>query len=105
MAEEEKMGEFIRKLREESKMPLRKLSALLDIDQSTLSKIEKGTRPIQRNMLPIIAATFNVDEKELVVKFMSRQVAYTLFDEQYAMDILIAAEAEVKYNKTKPDSK
>ncbi len=29
-------GETVRKLREENEMPLRKLAALLDIDQSTL---------------------------------------------------------------------
>jgi hypothetical protein len=48
-------------------------------------------------MLPIIAKTFKVDEKELVIKFMSKQVAYQLADEKYAKDILIAAEEEIKY--------
>ena len=37
-------GEYIRELRENNKMPLRKLAALLDIDQSTLSKIERNER-------------------------------------------------------------
>ena len=37
-------GERVRKLREQADMPLRKLAALLDIDQSTLSKIERGER-------------------------------------------------------------
>ncbi len=80
-------------------MPLRKLAALLDIDQSTLSKLERGERPINRQMLPIIAKTFNVDEKELVIRFMSKQVAYQLVDEKYAKDILLAAEEEIKYIK------
>ena len=35
------IGTQMRKLREEAEMPLRKLAALLDIDQSTLSKIER----------------------------------------------------------------
>lgn len=95
----EKLGPYIRYLREQKDMPLRKLAALLDIDQSTLSKLERGERPVNRKMLPIIAKTFNVDEKELVIKFMSRQVAYQLADEKYAKDILIAAEKEIKYLK------
>jgi transcriptional regulator with XRE-family HTH domain len=100
----ENLSEFIRSLREQAEMPLRKLAALLDIDQSTLSKLERGERPISRQMLPIIAKTFNVDEKELVIKFMSKQVAYQLAGEKYAKDILVAAEEEIKYlKKSKPN--
>lgn len=94
---QENLGDYIRQLREKAEMPLRKLAALLDIDQSTLSKLERGERPINRQMLPIIAKTFNVDEKELVIKFMSKQVAYQLAEEKYAKDILVAAEEEIKY--------
>jgi len=94
----ENIGEYIRQLREKENMPLRKLAAILDIDQSTLSKLERGERPVNRQMLPIIAKTFNIDEKEIVIKFMSKQVAYQLADEKYAKDILIAAEEEIKYN-------
>lgn len=93
----ENLGDFIRQLREQAEMPLRKLAALLDIDQSTLSKLERGERPINRQMLPIIAKTFSVDEKELVINFMSKQVAYQLAEEKYAKDILVAAEEEIKY--------
>ncbi|WP_305952672.1 helix-turn-helix domain-containing protein [Emticicia oligotrophica] len=93
----ENLGDYIRQLREQAEMPLRKLAALLDIDQSTLSKLERGERPIHRQMLPIIAKTFNVDEKELVIKFMSKQVAYQLAEEKYAKDILVAVEEEIKY--------
>ena len=99
------MGDYIRQLREKAEMPLRKLAALLDIDQSTLSKLERGDRPVNRQMLPIIAKTFKVDEKEIVVKFMSRQVAYQLVDEKYAKDILIAAEDEIKYIAKKNNRK
>ena len=93
----ENLCDYIRQLREQAEMPLRKLAAILDIDQSTLSKLERGERPINRQMIPIIAKTFNVDEKELVIRFMSRQVAYQLADEVFAKDILIAAEEEIEY--------
>ena len=97
--ETKNLSDYIRQLREQADMPLRKLAALLDIDQSTLSKLERGERPINRQMLPIIAKTFNVDEKELVIRFMSKQVAYQLVDEKYAKDILLAVEEEIKYIK------
>ena len=101
----ENLGEYIRHLREQAVMPLRKLAAILDIDQSTLSKLERGERPVSRQMLPIIAKTFKVDEKELVIKFMSKQVAYQLADEKYAKDILIAAEEELSYAKSRTPMK
>lgn len=97
--ETKNLSDYIRQLREQADMPLRKLAALLDMDQSTLSKLERGERPINRQMLPIIAKTFNVDEKELVIRFLSKQVAYQLVDEEYAKDILLAAEEEIKYIK------
>jgi transcriptional regulator with XRE-family HTH domain len=92
---EENLGVYIRQLRENANMTLRKLSVILDIDQSTLSKLERGERPITRQILPIIAKTFNVDEKELVVKFMSKQVASQLVNEPYAKDILIEVEKKI----------
>ncbi|OYQ46457.1 helix-turn-helix domain-containing protein [Flavobacterium aurantiibacter] len=101
----ENTGEFIRQLREQAEMPLRKLAALLDIDQSTLSKLERGERPVSRQMLPIIAKTFKVNEKELIVKFMSNQVAYQLADEIYAKDILMAAEEVLGYSNGKEKQK
>lgn len=100
----ENIGEYIRQLREKENMPLRKLAALLDIDQSTLSKLERGERPVSRQMIPVVAKTFGVNEKELIVKFMSKQLAYQIADEQYANDILKAAEEEVKYLKKKKEN-
>src|SRR5258705_1067 len=41
----ESFGDYIRKSREGKKLPLRKVAAHLDIDQSTLSKVERGERP------------------------------------------------------------
>lgn len=97
----ENLGDYIRQLREQAEMPLRKLAAILDIDQSTLSKLERGERPLNRQILPLIAKTFKVDEKDLVIRFMSKQVAYQLADEKYAKDILIAAEEELSYAKSR----
>lgn len=97
MMQTENIGDYIRQLRERANMPLRKLAALLDIDQSTLSKLERGERPVSRQMLPIIAKTFNVEEKELIIKFMSKQVVNQLLEEKYAKEILIVAEQEIKY--------
>jgi len=96
----EKFGEYIRQLREAEEMPLRKLAAALDIDQSTLSKLERGERPVSRQMIPVIAKIFKQDEKELIVKYMSENIALQLQGEKFAADILKATEKELE-SKTK----
>jgi len=96
----EKFGEYIRQLREAEEMPLRKLAAALDIDQSTLSKLERGERPVSRQMIPVIAKIFKQDEKELIVKYMSENIALQLQGERFAADILKATEKELE-SKTK----
>ena len=90
-----KFGEYIRELREASDMPLRKLAAILDIDQSTLSKLERGERAVSRQMIPLIAKTFGRDEKELTIKFMSEVIASELQNEKFATEILKATEMEL----------
>ena len=88
----ETFGEYIRQLREAEEMPLRKLAAALDIDQSTLSKLERGERPVTRQMIPIIAKIFKQDEKELTIKYMSENIAIQLQGEKFASDILGSAD-------------
>ncbi len=91
------IGEQIRKLREEQGLPLRKVAAELDIDQSILSKIERGERKASKEQIIQIARIFNVDEKELLINYLSDRVLYDLKDEDLATDALKVAEKKIKY--------
>ena len=95
----EKIGQKIRKLRIKNKMPLRKLAALLDLDQSTLSKIERGTRQANKTMVEQIASIFGVDSKELIIAFFSDKLSYQLKDEELSYEILKVAEQKIDYLK------
>lgn len=90
-------GEQIRKLREDQGLPLRKVSAELDIDQSILSKIERGERKASKEQIIQIAKIFNVNEKELLINYLSDRVLYDLMDEDFAKDALKVAEKKIKY--------
>jgi transcriptional regulator with XRE-family HTH domain len=94
-------GETLRKLREKGNMPLRELASKLEIDQSTLSKIERNERKATREMIEKISNIFNVNEKELTINFMSDIVAYELINEEHSIDILKVAEEKLEYMKTK----
>lgn len=94
-------GETLRKLREDDGMPLRKLAALLDIDQSTLSKIERNERNANADLIEKLSKIFNTDKKELHINFISDKVAYELLDEESSIDILKVAEEKIEYLKSK----
>ncbi len=96
----ETFGQYIRQLRDKNKMPLRKLAAHLDIDQSTLSKIERNERQPTKDMVPIIAEVFKIDYKEVKVKFLSERIFYELVDEDFGKEALKAAESILKYSHT-----
>ncbi len=100
MTIKESFGEHIRKLREENGLPLRKVAAILDIDPSTLSKIERGERSANKEMIPLLAELFKEDAETLGLILLSDKVAYDLRDEENPNETLKVAEEKIKYLKT-----
>lgn len=94
------IGTEIRKLREAAEMPLRKLAALLDIDQSTLSKIERDERRANTQMIEQIAEIFQIDKEILLIAFYSDVVVYEIQKESSFSKILQVAEAKIKYQRS-----
>ena len=101
MTVKESFGEHIKRLREEHKLPLRKVASVLDLDPSTLSKIERGERTANKEMLPILAELFSENEKELSLILFSDKVAYQLMEEENSNEILKVAEEKIQYLKNK----
>lgn len=91
------IGSELRNLREAEGLPLRKVAAKLDIDQSILSKIERGERKASKEQIIEIAKIFKVDEKQLLIDYMSDKVVAELVNEDYASDVLKVAEKKIKY--------
>jgi predicted nucleotidyltransferase len=91
------LGEKIRKLREERGLPLRKVAAFLDIDQAILSKIERGLRNISREQVVNLALFFQVEEKDLLVSWLSDKLLHELGDEDLALQALQLAEERMTY--------
>ncbi|MEP6683924.1 MAG: helix-turn-helix transcriptional regulator [Parafilimonas sp.] len=98
---QETFGSYIRKLREGNNMPLRKLAAYLDIDQSTLSKIETNQRQPTKEMIPILSKVFKVKIKELKIKYLSEKILYQIQGEEHGLDALKVVEEAINYPKTR----
>jgi len=101
MTVRESFGEHIKRLREEHQLPLRKVASVLDLDPSTLSKIERGERTANKEMLPLLAELFSENEKELSLILFSDKVAYQLMEEENPNEILKVAEEKIQYLKNK----
>lgn len=96
------LGDTIRKLREDKGLPLRTVAAYLDIDQAILSKIERGHRKINRDLVVKLAAYFEAKEDDLLVAWLSDKLVYEVEGEQMALEALQVAEKKIKYTTLKP---
>jgi transcriptional regulator with XRE-family HTH domain len=97
----ETFGEYIRKLRIDAGLPIRKIAAQLDIDATLLGKIERDERPANKNVIAKIAKIFNKDKEDLFKLFLSDQIAYKILDEDADIEVLKVAEQKVEYLKSK----
>lgn len=101
----ETFGEFIHKLRSDNGMTLTKLAAALDIDQSTLSKIENGKRNIPVEILPKLSNVFNLDLNYLEHEYFSEKIAEIIYPQKELSQLLKAAEEKATYMRIKNKEK
>jgi len=100
MSTETTIGEKLRELREDKKLPLRKVSALLDIDVAILSKMERGERKLSKEIVLKLAEIYEYNPDELLVLFLSDRIMHEIQDEDLGLEALKVAEERVKYNAT-----
>jgi len=79
-------GEYLRSRREKLGLPLRKVAAELDIDTSILSKIERSERVATKEMLPTLAKTLEIQDKEIQIEFIQSTVLSELGDLEFLAD-------------------
>jgi len=92
----ETFGEYIKKVREKMKLPLRKVAAHLDIDQSTLSKVERGERPASADYLKRLAEILKLEIKEVQSKFIADKINKDFGGMEHLTEGLKAAEQQIK---------
>ena len=93
----ETVGYMLRHLREEKKLPLRKVAALLDIDVAILSKMERGERKITKEVVLKLADIYDSNSDDLLVSFLSDKILYEIQDEDLGIEALKVAEERAKY--------
>jgi len=82
-------------------MLLRQLSALIEVDSAILSKIERGERKARREHVVKIAKALELDEREILIEYLSEIIAYEILEEDSANYVLKVAESKIEYLRSK----
>jgi|SRR5690554_5929940 transcriptional regulator with XRE-family HTH domain len=92
-------GDYIRKRREEMELPLRKVAAYLDIDTSTLSKVERGERPASPDYLKPLSEILKLNLKEVQTNYIADKINKDFGGLEHLIEGLKEAEKQIKRNK------
>ena len=95
------LGNYIKKLRLANSLPLRKVAAELDIDQSILCKIENNKRKPNRELITKIASFFKINENDLLIQLYSDEFVEKLYNDDFAFEVLKVAEEKLRYSNNK----
>ena len=94
-------GERIRTLREKQNFYLRQVAPLLEMDTAQLSKIEKGSRQLKREQIPILSEILKADKDELLTLWLADQIYAVVKDEKLANEAMQVAGKKINSKKKK----
>jgi len=94
-------GDILLAEREKRNLLLRQASALLEIDQAILSKIERNERKVTKEQLYIFAKIYKLNVEELLVLRLAEKIYKNIENEDFPLEALKVAEEKVKYYKNK----
>jgi len=89
-------GVRVKELREKQKLFLRQVAPLLEMDAAQLSKIEKGTRQIKKEQIPILANILKTNKEELQTLWLADQLYNMIQGEPMADEALKSVSKKIK---------
>ena len=92
----EKIGSIIRTEREKRKLLLRQASALLEIDQAVLSKIERNERKATKEQIIKFSEKYELDKEKLMILWLGEKIYKDIQNEDFALKALKVAEKKIK---------
>ena len=81
-------GAYIKAIRESKGIPQRIVAHRLNIDTSTLSKIELGEIQVVIEMIKGLSEILEIEFKELQIKFISDKIINDYHEQPYLVDAL-----------------
>lgn len=99
------LGDTLKSARLKKNMILRKVAALVDIDQSLISKFEKNDRKPTKEQIIRLAKFYELSKSELIINWYSEKIAEELKYTESTSEILKVAEEKIKYYKAQKNGK
>lgn len=87
-------GAYVRQIREEKGYLLRQMAALLDVDPTILSKMEREERPFKREQILKFASICELDEEKLVTMWLADKICNMVGDDECALNALDLAKKQ-----------
>jgi transcriptional regulator with XRE-family HTH domain len=89
-------GAYIKSIRESKGIPQRIVAHRLNIDTSTLSKIELGERQVSAEMIKGLAEILEIDFKALQIKFISEKIIHDYSNQPYLIEAIETVISKIK---------
>ena len=89
-------GAYIKSRREVRGIPQRIVAHALNVDTSTLSKMELGERQITISMIKPLAEILEIDFKDLQIRYISKKILIEFSGQSYLLDALELTRKKLK---------
>lgn len=93
--------DILRNERRHKKMSLRDVSEKLNIDIAIISKLERGERAINKELILAFATLYQMNSNALLAKFYADKLKYEIADDSIILDAIKLAEEDVLYRVKK----
>jgi transcriptional regulator with XRE-family HTH domain len=91
----ESLGQILKNGREAKGMLLREVAAAINADTAMISKFEKGERKPTREQLVALSKVLEIDERNILVCYLSDKVVSEIINEDVAKEVLETAKIKI----------
>ncbi|MCI9846438.1 Fic family protein [Flavobacterium pectinovorum] len=94
------MKSLLKNGREQKGLKTREVAQILGIDQALISKFESGLRKPTKEQVSKLAELLEIDYETLITAWLKEKILYEIENEEFALKALVAAQEELKYQKS-----
>jgi len=95
----ESFGEYIRRLRQKNNLSLRIVGAEINIDQSTLSKIERNEKLAPQYIIKSLAKLYSEDYRVFQTRYLSEKIYQEIKEFDYAFEAIEITKKRLRLEK------
>ena len=93
------LGQLLKEARDKKGLLLREVASAINADTAMISKFEKGERKPTREQISLLAKALDIEERNILIAYLSDKVASDLANEDVAKEALRAAEKKINLFK------